>query len=288
MIGENHRVYAVTGDGDFDPGAGNFGDSVVAASLEKLENLDYFTPINWRGLSKYDMDISSSSPVWFGYGDYTLLAVGGKESLLYLLNADSLGAKDHHSPLYITPQLANDEGTFEGKGIFGAPSVWRDQQGETWLYVPIWGPVSKNAPKFPQTNGPAPHGCIMAFRVITDSTTKKPILEPAWVAGDLDVPEPVVIANGVVFALSTGENVRRTQEGGIFNRKVKVLSEAEVKANTKPSTLYALDAKSGKTLYESGNAMESWVHFSGLAVADGQVYAVDHDSRVYCFGLKEK
>jgi len=25
-----------------------------------------------------------------------------------------------------------------------------------------------------------------------------------------------------------------------------------------------------------------------LAVADGRVYAVDHDSWVYCFGLREK
>ncbi len=33
--------------------------------------------------------------------------------------------------------------------------------------------------------------------------------------------------------------------------------------------------------------MHSWVHFSGLGLADGRVYAVDHDSWVYCFGLKE-
>jgi outer membrane protein assembly factor BamB len=52
--------------------------------------------------------------------------------------------------------------------------------------------------------------------------------------------------------------------------------------------LYAFDAKTGKTLYTSGDAMTKWTHFSGLAVADGRVYAVDHDSRLYCFGLKEK
>ena len=34
--------------------------------------------------------------------------------------------------------------------------------------------------------------------------------------------------------------------------------------------------------------MATWVHFSGLAVANGRIYAVDHDSRVYCFGLKGK
>jgi outer membrane protein assembly factor BamB len=52
--------------------------------------------------------------------------------------------------------------------------------------------------------------------------------------------------------------------------------------------LYALDAKTGEELYNSGNAMTGWVHFSGLALADGLVFAVDHESTVYCFGLKGK
>jgi hypothetical protein len=38
--------------------------------------------------------------------------------------------------------------------------------------------------------------------------------------------------------------------------------------------------------YQSGAAIKSWVHFSGLAVAEGCIYSVDHDSRVCCFGLK--
>jgi outer membrane protein assembly factor BamB len=57
--------------------------------------------------------------------------------------------------------------------------------------------------------------------------------------------------------------------------------------NTHPAVLRALDAKTGKELYNSGQAMSSWVHFGGLALADGKVYAVDHDSTVYCFGLPD-
>ena len=49
-----------------------------------------------------------------------------------------------------------------------------------------------------------------------------------------------------------------------------------------------LDAKTGKTLYESDSDMESWTHFSGLAIANGRVYVVDHDSHLYCFGLPAK
>jgi len=113
----------------------------------------------------------------------------------------------------------------------------------------------------------------MAFKVYTDSVSKKPILKPAWISGDLDLPDPVVIANGVVFALSTGENANQLKDR---------LTE------TKPAVLYAIDAKTGRELYNSGSAMTGWVHFSGLALADGNVYAVDHDSRIYCFGLRRK
>ena len=58
--------------------------------------------------------------------------------------------------------------------------------------------------------------------------------------------------------------------------------------NTHNAVLFALNAKTGEVLYQSGDAMGSWVHFSGLAIAGGRVYAVDHDSTLYCFGLPEK
>ena len=51
------------------------------------------------------------------------------------------------------------------QGIWGELSTWRDEDGNTWLYVPIWGPVSKDAPSFPVTHGPNPHGSIMAFKL---------------------------------------------------------------------------------------------------------------------------
>jgi outer membrane protein assembly factor BamB len=117
----------------------------------------------------------------------------------------------------------------------------------------------------------------MAFKVIANGNSSKPSLKPAWVSGDFNLPDPVVIANGVVFALSTGENARQT--GTTDETRMQ---------NTRPAVLYALDARTGKVLYKSDDAMTSWVHFGGLAVSDGQIYMVDHDSQVYCFGLKAK
>lgn len=57
---------------------------------------------------------------------------------------------------------------------------------------------------------------------------------------------------------------------------------------THPAELLALDARTGKLLYRSGDSMKIWVHFSGLAVADGRVYAVDHSSKVYSFGIEDE
>ena len=53
---------------------------------------------------------------------------------------------------------------------------------------------------------------MMAFKVVADQGGQNPMLEPAWIAGGFSLPDPPVIANGMVFALSTGENA--VQQGG--------------------------------------------------------------------------
>ena len=244
-------------------------------------------------INRKDLDISSGGVVAFSYKHHDLIAGGGKESVLYLLRGDSLGGKDHHTPLYVTPPLGNDAKELEEKGMWGAPAVWTDSRdGQTWLYVTIWGPVSKDAPPFPLKNGETPHGCIMAFNVVEDDKTRQPILRPAWISPDFDLPDPPVVAGGVLFALATGENPRQTHVQGKMHFastdewKKNLLTTEQRAMGTHPAVLYALDAKTGKLLYQSDDAMKSWVHFSGLAVSDGRVFAVDHSSRIYCFGLK--
>jgi len=287
VIGKNGLIYAATGDGEFNPENGEYASSVIAASLGNLELVDYYVPTDYRDVTKFDLDMGAAGPVWFSCKDFNLVAFGGKQGVLHLLNADLLGNKDHQTPYYIR-QLSNDDRAFAGKGIWGSVSSWRDASGGTWVYVPVWGPVSTKAPSFPVTNGPNPHGSVMAFKVVIDTATKQPTLEPAWISADFDVPEPVVIANGVVFALSTGENTNQTTGAAVLYVGQKLLTDVQRGQNTKNAVLYALDAKTGKVLYQSGDAMATWVHFSGLAVANGRIYAVDHDSRVYCFGLKGK
>ena len=277
VIGTNGRIYGGTGDGSFDSAAGDYSNTVVAASLDGLKVADYYLPPNWSYLNRKDFDLGSASPVYFGWRDRNLLAHGAKEGVIYLMDADSLGSKDHQTTLYTSPRLGNDAAECcAGIGIWGGLSTAHDTHGQTWIYVPMGGPPAANGPQFPVTSGDTSKGSIMAFRVVADPQTQNPTLEPGWIAGGFASPEPVVIAGNVVLALSSGEN--SVQKGGEKGRL----------QNTRPAVLRVLDAASGKELYNSGASIRSWVHFSGLGVAAGEVFVVDHDSNVYCFGAPPK
>lgn len=253
-IGDDGRVFASTGDGKFDPANGDYGSSLFAASAGDLRITDYYSPLNFHQITKYDLDIAAASVIWLPYRNTPLVAGGGKEGAIYLMDANSMGSSDHQTPLF-RQKLANDGLEFEMEGIWGELSTWRDDDDVSWLYVPIWGPVSKEAPHFPIAHGGVPHGSIMAFKVATNPTTHKPTLEPAWISGDFDVPEPVAIANGVIFALATGENTMQTTGPSVIPQHgLKLLTDSERGLNTHNAVLRALDAKTGKVLYESGDA----------------------------------
>ena len=88
----------------------------------------------------------------FPFEKWTLAAVVGKESVIYLLDANNLGGADHHTPLYTSPRWGNDEAKLHDRGIWGI-TTWQDAQGRRWLYVPMLGPPAKDAPKFQQSYG---------------------------------------------------------------------------------------------------------------------------------------
>lgn len=294
IINANKRLYISTGDGSFDPANGDYGSSFVSSDLKDLRILDYFAPSNFQEVNKLDLDLPSGGLVAFPYNNFELIAGGGKEALVYLLDASSLGGANHHTSLFTTSAFANEERALEQKGMWGAPAAWNDQdKGETWLYFPVWGALSKNASQFAMNNGEVPHGSILAFKVIPDKKTQQPTLQPAWISPDFNFPDAPIVVNGVLFALATGENPQQQHVQGLLHYKSvedwkkNLLTTQERGMGTHPAVLYALDARTGKLLYQSGDSMKSWVHFSGLASADGRVFAVDHSSKVYCFGLKK-
>ncbi len=193
----------------------------------------------------------SASPVAFIDKEKELIAAPGGDGGLVLLDSASLGGPDHHTPLAQTDKLS--KGT--KRGAWEGLATWQDKSRISWVLASVDGPVEA---KFANNNGPATHGSIVAFKV--EEKDGHPVLTPAWISRDLINPAPPVIANGVVFAL----------EGG------------------NPSghaTLYALDAATGKQLYTSGDAIQTYSHLAGVSVGDGHVFFTTHDNTLYSFGI---
>ena len=277
-IGSDGLVYAETGDGAFDPEHGKYADSVVALSPKDLKIVDYFTPANAAYLTRKDLDMGNSTPVLFSYKNRELLVASGKEGKLFLLDAKSLGGDTHRKPLFETPLYVNEEADIAGRGFWGAFATWQDEKGDRWIYAAAWGKPARAASAFPLKNGDAPEGSIMAFKV--EDKDGQPVLTPAWMSHNMAVPEPPVVANGVVFAISSGEFVRQIDENGAIYTAAQ-----RIKNTTGHAVLYAFDAETGKELYSSGDTMPSFTHFGALAVSDGQVFMTTHDSTVYAYGL---
>jgi len=289
--GPNSTVITQTADGLYDPAAGDFGETVLKLAPHAARLLDSFTPANWEYLNKQDLDFGSSSADVFSFHNRQLVAVAGKEGVLYLLDAADLGGgrPSHSTPFYKSPQLANDaaEGKTPGQGVWGAITTYETSDGKRFLYVPIWGPPSKNAPTFPSHEPDASHGSIMALQVVADG--EKISLLPQWISPDMLVPDPPVVANGVVYAIQTGEQT--IQSPSFVHGTQDQINHNPLSAKYRATpvshlVLYAFDAETGKQLYSSDKLITDWVHFSEPVVALGKVFVVTHDAHLYAFGLK--
>jgi outer membrane protein assembly factor BamB len=288
--GPNGTVITQTADGFYDPASGDFGETVLKLAPKVTRLLDSFTPANWQTLNAQDLDLGSASSDVFAFQNRTIIAAAGKEGFLYLLDAADLGGRPNHfDPLYKSPQLGNDaaEGKNPGQGIWGSITTYETADGKRFLYVPMWGPPSKNAPVFPSSAGAAPHGSIMAFQVVAEGD--KVSLRPQWISPDMIVPDPPVVANGVLFAIQTGEQT--IQSPAYVHGTQDEINHNPLSAKYRSSpvnnlVLFAFDAETGKQLYASEKIIPDWVHFSEPVVALGKVFVVSHDAHVYAFGLK--
>jgi outer membrane protein assembly factor BamB len=247
-IGHDGTAYLTTGSGADDPAAGVYASSVVALNAKDLKVKDWYTPAD--GAKSKTLN---ATPVVFTVKDKELVAAPGKDGSLVLLDSASLGGADHHTALAQTDKVAKSA----KRGAWESLASWQDKSGVIWVFASIAGPVAPDA-KFAATNGSAPHGSIVAFKV--EDKDGHPVLTPSWISRDLKNPAPPAIANGVIFALDGGN------------------------ASTH-ATLYALDAATGKELYSSGDAIETYTHLAGMSVGDGHVFFTTHDNTLYSFGI---
>jgi outer membrane protein assembly factor BamB len=273
-------VFAATGDGPFDAQAGKYGNTFLALSPKDLKLKDYYTPSNWVALNRKDLDLCLT-PVAFRYKNWDLLVGGGKEGRLVLLDTKQLGGATHQDPLFRSPVYLNEDLYSAGRGFWGSLTTWEDKAGTRWIYAPAWGPLASNAPPFAMKNGDVPDGAEMAFKL--EEKDGKPILTPAWTSRNMNVPESAIVANGVVYVVSSGENTMQADADGHL-----MDSGQRMKTATGHAILYALDAQTGKELYNSGDQMPAIAHFSGIAISNGHVFVTTMDAKLYAFGLEEQ
>jgi outer membrane protein assembly factor BamB len=276
-IGSDGTIYFESGDGAYDVAAGKLSTTVEAytSSGDSLTLKDYYTPSNHAWLTKRDLDMNTT-PVVFPYKGRDLLVGSGKEGRYFLMDSKSLGGPDHQTPLYRTPLVSNKNVNFQTEGTWGSFASWEDKDGTRWVLAPIGGPVAVD---FPISYGPTPNGGVIALK-LTDTGGKVELI-PAWLSRDMMSAEPPVVANGVVFVLAAGEFTAQANDddGGLYSYEQRIKKSI-------PAKLYALDAKTGKELYSSGDQISSFLHQAGIAVAGGRVIFGTFDGTIYCFGLE--
>jgi hypothetical protein len=96
------------------------------------------------------------------------------------------------------------------------------------------------------------------------------------------VPDPPVVANGVLFAIQTGEQTIQSRAGLPGTQDEINHNALSAKYRSTPVNnliLYAFDAETGKQLYSSNKIITDWVHFSEPVVALGKVFVVAQVNR---------
>jgi len=275
-VGSDGTIYFESGDGPYDAAAGKLSTSVEGFTFsdDQLTLKDYYSPSNHVWLTRRDLDMNVT-PVVFPYKGRDLIVASGKEGRYFVLDGKSMGGSDHMTPLFRSELISNKNVNFQTEGTWGSLASW-EQKGTRWVLGPTGGEL---AVKFPKTYGPTPNGGIVAFKLVEKNG--KLDLQPAWASRNMVTAEPPVIANGVVFALAAGEYTLQANDvvGGLYSAK-------ERNQKSVPAKLYALDAKTGKELYSSGDQVSSFLHQAGLSIAGGKVMFGTFDGTIYCFGLK--
>lgn len=249
--GMNGEIYVQTFEGR-KASTDSHPNSIVGLEANDLKVTDWFTPARTGKGAAH-----GAGPIAFSYKGQELIAALDAEGRIVVLQSGSLGGADHHTPLVETdPLIGKVRGRAEKDAWEGLAS-WTDRGGVPWIFVSISGEAARGL-KFAASNGPAPHGSVLAFKL--QEQDGKLALVPGWISRDLVHPAPPAVANGVVLALSGGDGSRRAM-------------------------LYALDGASGKALYSSGDSIDGSTGGNGMSVGGGHVFFTTEDNTLYSFGI---
>jgi outer membrane protein assembly factor BamB len=274
-IGNDGTVYVQTAYVP-DKQTGHIYEAVIALNPKELTVKDYFILSN-KPIKTPGGEGPGITPVVFSFPGRDMILAASTDGRLYLLDSRSLGGANHRTPLFASSTLVSKTKKYAGDGFRGAFSTWMDvDTGTRRFYAPVygtprgWGRLKANHPG-------GGDGFIVALEL--GGTSEKPTLKPLWISPEMLSPAPAVIANGIVFVLSTGQFPRVSKPDG------KPYTIAEREELAKPARLYVLDADTGRDLYASKDVATGASLSTGLAFANGRAYFSGRDNAVYCFGI---
>jgi hypothetical protein len=244
------NAYFATGNGIYD-GSRNWGDSLLKFSVSPttgLQLVDYFTPDNEGFLDGHDLDLSGSG---FTLLPGNLLLGGGKEGVLFLLDATKLGHK-FASDAQIPQKIP-----VNGGHVMGGPVFWTSPTQGTLIYN--WSEMD----------------VLRAFSLGTRNLTETPlhglVQSPGHPGGSLTISANGSAANsGIVWAsIPTYEDAKHKLTAG---------------------TLRAFHAETlqevwNSDLNRSRDAVGTLIKFVPPLVANGRVYMPTYDNAVAVYGL---
>jgi outer membrane protein assembly factor BamB len=229
------EIFIGTGNGDFIPGSGDWGDSILALSPAGVGldggPIDSYTPTNYQSLEATDSDLGSTDPALLpvpANSNVAQLAVqSGKDGLLRLLNLANLSTQG--GPGHLAGHIGTITSVPQGGGVLTDIAVWvNPADSSTWAFVAngngtsglelaidangnpsltaVWqtsnggsSPLVANNVLFVASSG--------ALRALSPLTGATLWTAPAGLIGGIHWESPVV-ANGVVYV--TDESARLT------------------------------------------------------------------------------
>lgn len=149
--------------------------------------------------------------------------------------------------------LASSSAIKGGNSTTGALASWQDLSGTRWILTPT-------------------NSAVVSWKLVEQGSSVS--LESGW-ARDLSAPLTPTIINGVAFLTASGE----------FRPDDDKMPVAQRVARSGKAVIYALDAITGKELWNSGSTITSFAHGGAISGSMGQIYLTTYDGTIYAFGF---
>jgi hypothetical protein len=255
------NLYVISGNGQ--QGTQDFGESFLKLTPDlphgTLKVADYFTPYSKQFLDSSDDDLGSAGALLIPNSQ--MIVSAGKEGLIYLVNADSMGGY-HAGTDNSADQVLQEIEAFPGQ-LMGTPVFWADSAGNPNTALTYWWSQSD---------------VLKAFRIdIADQQ-----INPVPYAQGPAAEQPQ-LQNGILSLSADGSAAGSGILWASFTLSTDNLSKAS-------GTLAAYNANTLAEIYNSGtvaarDSVGSFAKFVPPMVTNGKVYVATFSGAVDVFGL---